>query len=125
MDDMHPQIIDFLKGSGGILMRQRNFDLRSKCDQMRNESWVNLSKYLKDLQRITENGGPETDKDKDIMLLATMVSTQHLTVSHAEDQFFDLPEFSEDVVICKRCLNPIDLCTCDLQKDLKIISENK
>lgn len=113
MDGIYPVIHRFPERFGGVSM-ERSIDLRSKCDQMRNESWIKLSKYSDDLLRIIDNNGkPENQHDKDVMLLAAMTASQHLTVNHAEDNLFDLPEYDNEA--CTGCDNPVDLCTCNLK----------
>jgi len=91
--------------------------VRIRTEKIRNESWVKLSNYHNDLIRITENGGPENERDKDIIFLAALVACQHLTVNMAEDKLYDLPV---DCTCCK-CGNPEDLCTCDVSlKDIEV-----
>lgn len=59
-----------------------------RCEMVVNETWSKLDSYYDELKEIMDKGGPESDREQSIVLIAAEVALQNLTLTKAQDEHF-------------------------------------
>jgi len=80
-----------------------------QCEKIVNESWSKAANFYDDIKRIVEKGGPNTESEVGIMMIAANAALQKMTLDRATDQL--LFGLSEEMSSCGQ--NPQDECPCD------------
>ena len=80
-----------------------------QCEKIVNESWSKAAIHHISLKDIIEKGGPSTEKELAIVMIAANAALQKMTLDRAKDQ--DLFGLSEKMSPCGQ--NSKDLCPCE------------
>jgi len=78
-----------------------------RCEKIVNETWSKTSLYYDTLKDIIEKGGPSTDQELTILMIAANATLQKMTLDKALDEQFLL---GEEMSLCGK--NPKNQCPC-------------
>lgn len=83
--------------------------LMIQCEKIVNETWSKAAIHYDVLQQIVDSGGPNTEHEEAIVMIAANATLQKMTLDKALDhQYFDI---QEDMALCGQ--NMKAACPCD------------
>ncbi len=63
-----------------------------QCEKIVNESWSKAAIHSDDIKAIVEKGGPSTEREEAIIMIAANAALQKMTLDKATDQLlFEIP----------------------------------